>query len=257
MSRVAIVGSSHVGAIRQASPRIEVEFPGHQFTYFALPGAPFRRMQVDADGTLRIGAATEAEKKLSRRVNGDIHLDLRPFDHVWVIGNRYGFGRIMRLFLEHDVLDWAPTGRDRTMSLAFGTRVLETLVEEACARIEGRFGRDPRLVLTPGPYFSESALEKGEGFDRWMSKIFIHPHAATIEAKFEAAIRDRLDARGMALLMQPPQTRALHLATRAEYIRDARDFGNLDRRLTDLHHMNAEFGYQLFRAFAELHLAKP
>jgi len=254
MSRVAIIGSSHVGALRQAAPQIADDHPTHQFTFFAMPGAAFRRMRMDAQGVLQIHDATHGEKKLSREVNGDIFLDLKPFDRIWVIGNRYGFGRIMRLYLEHDVLEWPPAGGKRTMSEAFGAKALQTVVEESCARIEDRFGRDNRVVMTPGPYFSESALTKGVGFDKWMSKIFVHPHAAHIEEMFETEIRDRLAARNLGLMLQPDHTRALHMATKAEFVRDARDFRNLDRQLTDLHHMNAAFGLELFTAFVELHL---
>ncbi len=253
--KLAIVGSSHVGAVRQAAPRVLADYPTVEIAWFALPGAPFRRMQVDEGGVLRIRDATPGDHQVSRKVNGDVCLDLAPFDRIWVIGNRFGFGRIVRLFLEQDVLEWPRTGRPRGMSLAFGARVLETLVEEACARIEGRFGRDPRLVVTPAPYFSETALTEGEGADKWMSKIFVHPHAARIEAMFETAIRERLAARGMGFMAQPQDTRARHMATGAEFSRDARDFRDTGRRLTDLRHMNAAFGAKLFRAFAELHLA--
>jgi len=254
MTRLAIVGSSHVGAVRQAAPTVLAANPGLEIGWFALPGAPFRRMQVDAEGILRIKDATPGDNQVSRKVNGDTCLDLRPFDKVWVIGNRFGFGRIMRLFLEHDVLEWPRAGAKRSMSLAFGSKVLKTVVETSCAQVEGRFGRDERVVLTPGPYFSESALTEGVGFDKWMSKIFIHPNAARVEEMFETTIRDRLAARGMGFMLQPDHTRALHMATRADYVRDARDFCDLDRQLKDLHHMNADFGLALFTAFAELHL---
>ena len=256
MTKLAIVGSSHVGAIRQAAPRVLAEYPGLQVGWFALPGAPFRRMQVDGDGVLQFEAANGAEKQTARRVNGDICLDLKGFDQVWVVGNRFEFGRIMRLFLEHDVLEWPSTGAKCTMSEAFGLRVLNTLIKRSCDRIKGRFGDDTRVVLTPGPYFSETALTEGVGFDKWMSALFVHPHAAKLEALFEATIRDQLAARGYGFLPQPAETRALRFATKAEYLSDARDFRDLDRKLADLHHMNADYGYALFKSFAELHLAK-
>lgn len=256
MTRLAIVGSSHVGAIRQAAPRIEALYPGLKIGYFALPGRPFRSMYVDGAGILRFRPETDAEGRAARKVNGAEHLDLGPFDRVWVIGNRFEFGRIMRLFLEHDVLEWPRTGRARTMSETFGCTVLETMIDRSCTRIGDRFGSDPRVVLTPAPYLGASARTEGEGFDRWMSKLFDHPNGERLQTLFERTIRDRLKSRGYGFMAQPPGTLAAPFATRAEYLRDARDFQDPGRRLNDLRHMNADYGFEVFRAFAELHLGK-
>jgi len=251
MTRLAIVGSSHVGAIRQNDVAIRAAHPGLDIAYFALPGAPFRRAGRDADGVFRAHPAGPAEARLIERINGATTLDLRPFDHVWTVGHRYGLGRILRLYLNFDVLEGARTGRAGTVSAAFAAAATAAEIAASTARIAAQFGADPRLICTPAPYPAQSARQPGPHHEPPLAHILGHPDRAEIFAEFEAGIVAALAARGFGALLQPEDTRAQPFATQTRFLRDARDFRDPARQTADLRHMNAAYGMRLFQGFAD------
>ena len=78
-----------------------------------------------------------------------------------------------------------------------------------------------------------------------------HPDRDAIFAGFEATIRETLADKGYRCLTQPEATRAGPFVTSNDYLRDARDFRDPTQKTEDLRHMNAEYGFQLFVAYAE------
>lgn len=254
MTRLAIVGSSHVGAIRQCDDYLRKHWPGVQIDYFALPGAPYRRAERTPDGIFHARPANPAEAKLIARINGATEIDLTPHDLIWVTGNRYGLGRVLGLLAKYDILEMPRTGRKAVISQAFFNAAMRAEIDASCDRIATQFGRDKRLIFTPAPYPAETVREKGPFHEAALTHIFTHPERDAIFALYEAKIRDALAARSFGFMAQPPQTLAAPFATKAKYLNDARDFRDPTARLKDARHMNADYGLALTQSFAELHL---
>lgn len=255
MTRLAIVGSSHIGAIRQADDKITLACPNLDVTYFGLPGAPFRRACRGEDGVLRVNATSDAQARMIRRINGVQELDLGPFDHIWVVGFRFGLGKVLRLLKRYDVLEMRRTGRQGTVSEAFFWAAVQAETEHICAAIFANYGADTRISISPAPYPAQKASEPGPHFEPALTHILHHPERDRIFVGFEDRIARGLAARGYRFQPQPRQTLAAPFATCSEYLRGAVDFRDSSAASTDLRHMNADYGFTLFHAFAELHPA--
>lgn len=254
MTRLAIVGSSHTGALRQAEAAIRENRPDLEIAWFGLPGAPFRRVKVNRHGVLRLDPVDASQRPLVRRINGSARFDLNDRDLIWVVGNRFGMGRITTLFLHYDVLGMARTGRPQVISRPFLEAAITAEVETSCTRLETQFGTDRTLVVTPAPYPAEAACAPGPGHEPPLANIYAHPDGPEIMALFHAAIRAGLTARGWGVVLQPEATLAGPFATKSAYLSGARDFRDPRRTIDDCRHMNADYGLAQFRAFAELHL---
>lgn len=255
MTRLAVVGSSHMGTIRQSDARIRAACPGLEIAYFGLPGAPFRRARRDVDGVLRVDAENQAEARMIRRINGADAFDLGPFDHIWIVGFRFGLGTVLALLKRFDVLEMGRTGLPNTISEAFFWAAMQAEIDRSCDVIAANYGPDQRITISPAPYPAEKAREKGPHHEPPLAHVLQHPECDRIFARFEGMIGASLTARGYRFLPQPPATLAAPFATQSAHLLGARDFRDTSVELTDLRHMNAEYGFALFRAFAELHPA--
>lgn len=60
--KIAIIGKSHVAAIKSASKTVTADYPDYELTFFAAPGPLFRRLELDP----------------VKRVFGAIHEDSLP-----------------------------------------------------------------------------------------------------------------------------------------------------------------------------------
>lgn len=252
MTRLAVIGSSHVGCVRQCDDQIRATHPGLELAYFALPGAPFRRAARDQDGDIfRAYPDNPREAALVEKINGATEIDLGPFDHIWVIGHRYGMGRILRLFMKFDVLEMGRTGQPRTVSEAFMTAAMAGEIAASCARIKAQFGDDARITCSAAAYPAQKARQPGKFHEPPLAHILTHPDRDAIFARFEDQIGKALAAEGYGHLRQPADTLAAPFATQTRFLRDARDFRDTSREAGDLRHMNAEYGFRLFQAYAE------
>jgi len=135
MMRVAVIGSSHVGAIKEALPQIKAAYPDVRLTFFAVPGGVFRRC-VLRGGIFRTKPASDAEAALIFKVNGELSLDLAGFDHIWIVGYRFAYGAVLQA--------WINNAEPQSKMLEELTASVE--------RIATQFGEDKRITLTPAPY---------------------------------------------------------------------------------------------------------
>lgn len=233
MTRVCIIGSSHVGALKQAQPQIKDAFPGVQLAYFAVPGGVFRRCEL-RNGILKSRPANDREAAMVININGELTMDLSDFDHIWIIGHRYGFGAVLQAWIDGE-------GAHEKMT---------QLVHDSIDRIADQFGRDDRITLTPAPYPALRSRAPGPNQERRMAQIMRHPDRETIFDAFETTITTGLNTAGYRALLQPSATRAAPFATNNSYLNEAVDFQTGERLDGDLRHMNSAYGAALFHHFA-------
>lgn len=107
--------------------------------------------------------------------------------------------------------------------------------------------------MSLAPYAAEQARQMGPHRDAPLAHMLTHPARDRTFAAYETMVGKCLAARGYRLQPQTCIARAAPYATRSDYLHDARDFHDTSAKLTDLRHMNADYGFALFRAFAELH----
>ena len=236
---LCIIGSSHVGAVKQAEAQIMAVFSDVSLDWFALPGGAFRRGTV-TNGVYSANPQNDAEAAVIAKVNGGLSRDLKPYGALWVIGHRFGLGAVLQAWLSE------PSTKART--------AMRDLVGDSVARIKARFGTDTRLTVSPAPYPALRVRQDGPHHEARIAAILTRDDADAICADYESAIQNALADAGCTFQPQPAHTRARAFTTDNIYLRDARDFRAPDDRTTDLRHMNAAYGAALFTDFATRHL---
>lgn len=236
--RIAVIGSSHVAAIKAAAPEIADTYPDVELTFFALPGGVFRRATL-RDGIISAASLDAVETALVTKINGNTALHVDGYDHLWVVGDRFGFGQVLQLYSRHD----PPDGR------------IDQIVENHVARLFSQFGFDDRLTFSPAPYPALQAKVPGPKQELRLARILHHPDGAAVLARFEKAISIALTAKGYGAVLQPAATRALIFTTDDRFLYKAATLAAGPQSGSDLRHMNAAYGRLLFDAFAAQRLA--
>lgn len=253
--KVAVIGTSNIGAVKYAQDRIAVAHPTLDLTCFGLPGGKF-------DDARTIGTefgpdrSDHSAMKLARRVNGAPTLDLSPFAHFLVIGDTLGMPSTLWTALSYDIADWPTrTGRDLLSLPAFHATMAEAITLRA-DHLRAQFA-DRAIHVALAPYPTTAVVPKGEHHQQPYASMATHPHAADIQTLYRAALAKALRARNMTLIAQPDETIASPFLTREPYGHGSMDFRAEGRLLNDHRHMNADFGASLFTAFALAIAATP
>lgn len=248
LRKVAVIGTSNIGAVKYAQDQITKDHPTLEVTCYGLPGGKFNDAHIrkSAFGPAR---SDRAAMKIARRVNGAATLDLAPFSHILVIADTLGLPSTLWTALNYDIADW-PTRTDRDLlSLpAFRAAIAQAIATRA-DHLRTQFGDLP-LHVALAPYPTTAVVPKGVHHQKPYAGMATHPHGAEIEALYRAALSDALATRSMTWVPQPQDTIAAPFLTKEPYGHGAMDFRSKDRALDDHRHMNADFGASLFKAFA-------
>ncbi len=85
MTRILIVGNSHVGALKLGWEQVRDNFPGAQVDFFAAQGSVFQQTRLDRTGTLALQKSHRDDEKCIRalkKLNGRTSVNLNDYDHV-------------------------------------------------------------------------------------------------------------------------------------------------------------------------------
>lgn len=233
--RIAVIGSSHVAAIKDAAPDIAAAYPHVALTFFALPGGVFRRARL-RNGTFAAANLDPAESAFIQKINGATSLDVGGFDHLWVVGDRFGLGQVLAL------RQTAPEDQ------------IDLIVTESVSRLQSQFGTQNNLVFSPAPYPALAATQAGPKHEMRLARMLRNPDGSKILSRFESAIASQLAATGYTAVLQPATTRAAVFATEDKFLQNAPTLAAGQQPDRDLRHMNAAYGHLLFDAFAARHL---
>lgn len=248
--RIAVVGTSNIGAPKYAAARIAAEHPDLSVSFWGLPGGKFAECAVNDSGIFAPAQGDDDLCKLARRINGADRIDLTAFDATLVIADTMGLPAVLFLAGNYDVIDWPPR-RDKPLLSLPG--FLAAMDEAIAARVDDlarQFRGIAPLYLARAPYPTTVVTRRGPLRLEPFASVASHPEAARIERLYTQALADRLAARGMGFVPQPADTIAAPFLTRPEFGKGAEDFRTAGRVLDDHRHMNAAFGASLFRAFA-------
>ena len=248
--RIAVVGTSNIGAVKYAEAEIAAEHPGLSVTFYGLPGGKFAEAGVDEAGLFQPAPGDGATRKLAERVNGTAALDLKAFDAVLAIGDTLGMAQTLFVATYYDVVDW-PTRRDRPL---ISTPAFLAAMDEAIAiradRLARQFKGVSPVFAALAPYPTIAVTRRGPHRQEPYASVAGHPELARIHALYRDTLTAALAARGITFVPQPDETMAAPFLTRPDYAMGAMDFRTEGKVLNDHRHMNAAFGASLFRAFA-------
>lgn len=246
--RVAVVGTSNIGAVKYADMRIAAAHPDLHVTCYGLPGGKFDGARL-IDGQFGPDRADNGAMKLAKRVNGATTIDLTAFDHILVIGDTLGMPAVLWTAIQYDIADW-PTRRGLPLlsEPAFCAAMEEAITARA-DHLRAQFGDLP-LHVALAPYPTTAVVPRGDHHQQPYASMATHPEAARIHDAYRAALHAALASRNMILVPQPPETVAQPFLTVEAYGHGSMDFRADGRLLNDHRHMNADFGASLFAAFA-------
>lgn len=255
MTRVLILGSSHVGALKRADAAFRDQNPEIETDFFAVKAPMLRRGRAE-DGIFRPYLHDDEDRALLMTLNGREEVDLRDYDQTLVVGFRAGPLDTVDLLRTHALLGDGEDKRPFRVSEEFVIAWLARMADDWGSDIESRFGQAPRCVFTVAPYPAESLTERaGEMNLAKRFKAFRDdPHAAMIANCWSAAFETAMTSRGFGYLAQPDDTLAGPYATRAEFAQQGTDADGTPLDQTDHRHMNADFGLRMLSQFARQHL---
>lgn len=246
--KVAVIGTSNIGAVKYAQDRIAAAHPTLSLTCYGLPGGKFDGAYT-VDGAFGPDRSDHAAMKLARRVNGTPTLDLAPFADILVIGDTLGMPATLWAALSYDIAEWPTrTGRD-LLSLPALQATMDEAIAARADHLRAQFGTRP-LHVSLAPYPTTAVVPKGDHHQQPYASMANHPHANELHALYRAALTRALAARNMTFVPQPDETIAAPFLTKEPYGLGSMDFRAEGRLLNDHRHMNADFGASLFDAFA-------
>lgn len=247
--RVAIVGTSNIGAFKYAANAIASAHPNLDVSYYGLPGGKFDTCRTGADGIFQPDPLDTKTRAMAERINGSAGIDLTTFDHLLVIGDTLGMPAALWTALGYDIADWPTrTGRD-LLSLPAYKATLQEAITARADHLRGQFGAF-KLHVALAPYPTTAVVPKGPLHQQPYASMASYPHAADVQSLYREALTQALNARDMTFIAQPGETIASPFLTHERFGHGAMDFRDADRALDDHRHMNANFGASLFHAFA-------
>lgn len=238
--KIAVIGTSHTGALHAAWPEISQKYPELDAQFFGLPGIEFTRATY-ANGILTSGQNARALPWMAQK-----EIDLNEFDQILLTGPRFGLGRAATLIARHELLELRSHRGYPFMSMAAMEALLTGLVELQVDELLERFGRDERFCYLPAPYPLARSLKEGPGHEELIKDVVSQPQAEVCIAKFETAIAQVLNRNGVKALFQPKITRDAICTTKDHYARSP----EVDPTAPDHRHMNAAYGRASFSAYA-------
>lgn len=253
--RIAILGNSHVAALKLGWDQIADTRPDLDLTFFAAPGRAARAMKLKS-GVWGYHAKTP---KPSEKVFGSTTtrtLDLGTYD--FVLRHRDG----QKEANIHSVLaNMAPDGFDPgDRSARISRPALRAIIEDLSrSRLPGReWGElaDLGVEMTqcPAPYPDARITDLDEALNvrlaRWAALASRADELRWVREVFQQAQQRHFAEMGIRYLPQPEETLAPNGLTRAEFAdAPAIMHGDDEAATPDREHMNASFGAAILRAY--------
>jgi hypothetical protein len=260
--KALVIGSSHVGCLRGAAEGFMADRPEVTLAFYGVMGPNFLPGTIGKDQVFqpRFRAGDSKGRDFAIEVNGTDSIDTTPFDHVLLVGHRFGFDRIAGLLAENDLLEGARTGRPRVIPQALLNDAIRTVAGDAVERFLRKTRGRPGLSVALAPYPATSVVESTRAPDlaRICRDFWAHPDAQGFFDAWLGFVESRLADGGHRLLHQPRETVAGPFATIADYASGRRTMsGESTDAETDHRHMNADFGRLVLDDYHRLHLKHP
>ncbi|OAN97320.1 hypothetical protein [Sulfitobacter geojensis] len=257
MSKLMIIGSSHVGAYKNAAEAFARAYPDIDVSFFAMRGPLFLMGSMDDAGTFTPSFRNDKDRAFVRETNGAELAHTDGIDHLLLVGHRFAFGNLTSLLQDHDVLEGVRTGRAKLISEGLLKEIIEnvavTSVGEALAQLNG-YEKPVTFAMAPYPASSIVVRAKNYEMARLLELFWGRPDAAWVFELWLDHVRQALADEGHALLVQPDAVNAGPFATKPEFADRAASVDGDTLNNTDHRHMNADFGLAMLHAYAENHL---
>ncbi len=255
MTRLLIIGSSHVGALKNAEETFLAGRPDLALDFFGLRAPAFLKSRMDAEGVFHPPEQDEDGRDLILKANGALTVATAGYDHVMLIGYRFGFPEVASLLERHDILGLTDAGHPATIDLALVEDMIDTMISASLGEVLAALAPANRsLTMCLAPYPSKSIASRAPRMElaRELVAFWDHPGANHVFEMWLSRLRSQIEAAGHTLLEQPYRTVAGPFATKPMFARAPDNFDGSAMKGTDHRHMNAEFGLTVLTSFARM-----
>lgn len=254
MTRILVIGSSHVGAYKNASKAFVAKRPDITLDFFGVRGPLFLSGKMDKRARFSPPIRSDKDRDFVMATNGALKADTAGADHVLVVGHRFAFPQIATLFEDHDILEGIRTGRPRVLSEAMLREIIESITKEAVDDAAAAFSPCAAPVtFALAPYPASSIVERGSSYAlaRAMALFWARPDAAWVFELWQDTLRRAVTAHGHQLLDQPDTLNDGPYATKPEFAARPRGLDGDKEGKVDHRHMNADYGLAMLCALAD------
>ena len=253
MTRLLVLGNSHVGALRMAKEAFCARYPRVETAFFAAPGGHFLRGRTGRNGVWRPYLPDDRARAVVEEINGAAECDLAGYDAILVIGHRFSPHVLTEILLQNEILGlpWrdrgSPEGR---VSRGFVERTMAAVTEDHVDQIVRRIGTRHPFVLAAAPFPSDRIGTRGDEASLLTEFLQRHPATPDLMPLWTGQIAAAAERRGLGFLPQPAGTMSGPAATRAEFAEAAATGDGAEMDFTDHRHMNGAFGLAMLEAWA-------
>ncbi|MEM8698361.1 MAG: hypothetical protein AAGF44_04280, partial [Pseudomonadota bacterium] len=246
MTRIAVIGNSHIAALKYAWTEMSAVHPGLDITFFGAPQTEMVKMRLDrrlclAIPSKRRDADSEA---LLQRINGRSSISLRQFDIVLRVGVTSPWFLFPRVIEKRDIDDLRETGARERLSRSAFEAIATAMGMAAVPGEPWRGWTRPKLYVMPVPAIAESCLSSQRKIFRPHAEMAAHPDGlrAIHDLLFDAMEASLAETR-ISLIRQPAETLTEAALTQARFRSGARRLRDGQAQDEDEHrHMNSTYG---------------
>ncbi|WP_424927703.1 hypothetical protein [Amaricoccus tamworthensis] len=256
MTRVLILGNSHVAALKLGWESLAKNHSDVDVQFFAAPCAMFRRIKLDKKGVLGLSAAHRNDQhsiKTLEKLNGTLSVTPGDYDAVIWAGHAW-YRHIVPSFLREFSID----GVRETDAMH---RMSETAYKNMCMSLSERFapgGRWKRycrdkLWIAPHPIQSESIIKSTDAeMERWRQAGAQGKGFRQALDIYFSQFENMLTNRNIGYIGQPEETLSdTGLSKEAFSSGSTRLKGGDKHGDEDYSHMNRDFGEIMIRLIME------
>ncbi len=206
MTRIAVIGTSHVAMMKTGWDLVSSDWPDIELTFFASPGRAARTKKLQGM-VYGYHAAKPGKQEIIVGNDGQRTLDLATFDHVLKVGDSTGEIKLADLVSQFSVDTLGPEGGAQRMSYTAFEDICRMLAERRCPPPPWRGWQDTTLWLVPQPYPDARVLtDKRDRFTPWATLCAAGDPCRAHRDLYLEAYRDALDDHGVRFVDQPPET---------------------------------------------------
>ncbi|EEW26334.1 hypothetical protein [Rhodobacter ferrooxidans] len=253
MTKVAIIGNSHVAALKAAWDATPL--PGLDMTFFAAPQRNFRQFALQPNRVYGLPAPQRGRHaEIVQKLNGALQIDLSGVDQVVLSAFGWNPGAIAQLIATCDIDGLRLTGAPTLLS--------RDLFDAICAALARALRPGPEWRHWPGaaPIFLAQAAtcetclgSSNADFASWQRLAAAPDGALAAFDIFFDHLRADLAGVGITLLRQPPQSLRPSGLTEARFLATGGGVVPGQEHLRGDHaHMNAAYGTLCLTALHDL-----
>jgi hypothetical protein len=225
MTKLKVVGNSHVAAFKGAFLELADRLGDTQVSYFAAPQAEYSRFRMMAGKQFGLGPGPSPERARAEnvvlRINGATETDLSDQDAVFLVDRAGARHYLLSIIAQNDIDGLREVGAPRRMSAAAFDKFLDMIVE-ASLPAPGWWNWEKQSVFVfPAPLLAETCLRDDP----------LEPHqysAQRILAKapqgcdevlklFDSRMIQKFREKGLNYVPQPEETVRDGFLTREEF----------------------------------------